>query len=133
LERQLQLPTLNLLGLLFREQERVLFRYETGVRFHLVLFFSPLPFVITSEVAGPALSNVDVMMASSLGKVERERFEIAVPAYFMIIAKPLRYSIATGIVIGFIFYPITMIVSGRRNRSSNELWNIIALHFLFIK
>jgi adenine/guanine/hypoxanthine permease len=108
----------------------------TGVLFLLALFFSPLLFVITSEVTAPALIIVGVLMASSLGNIEWKRFEIAVPAFFTIIAMPLSYSIATGIAIGFIFYPITMIVSGRRkdiHPIMYGLWFIFVLYFVFIK
>jgi AGZA family xanthine/uracil permease-like MFS transporter len=52
-------------------------------------------------------------MVSSLGNINWKQFEIAVPAFLTMIAMPLSYSIATGIAIGFIFYPITMIVKGR--------------------
>lgn len=108
----------------------------TGVLFLLALFFSPLLFVITSEVTAPALIIVGVLMASSLGNIEWKRFEIAVPAFFTIIAMPLSYSIATGIAIGFIFYPITMTVSGRRKEVHPimyGLWIIFVLYFMFIK
>ncbi len=108
----------------------------TGVLFLLALFFSPLLFVITSEVTAPALIIVGVLMASSLGNIEWKRFEIAVPAFFTIIAMPLSYSIATGIAIGFIFYPITMIVSGRGKEVHPimyGLWFIFVLYFVFIK
>lgn len=108
----------------------------TGVLFLLALFFSPLLFVITSEVTAPALIIVGVLMASTLGNIEWKRFEIAVPAFFTIIAMPLSYSIATGIAIGFIFYPITMIVSGRRKEVHPimyGLWFIFVLYFVFIK
>lgn len=108
----------------------------TGVLFLLALFFSPLLFVITSEVTAPALIIVGVLMASSLGNIEWTRFEVAVPAFFTIIAMPLTYSIATGIAIGFIFYPITMIVSGRGKEVHPimyGLWFIFILYFIFIK
>ncbi len=59
-------------------------------------------------------------MVSSLGEIDWKKFEIAVPAFFTIISMPLTYSIATGIAIGFIFYPITMVVSGRRKRDSSN-------------
>jgi adenine/guanine/hypoxanthine permease len=108
----------------------------TGVLFLLALFFSPLLFVITSEVTAPALIIVGILMASALGNIEWKRFEIAVPAFFTIIAMPLSYSIATGIAIGFIFYPITMIVSGRGKEVHPimyGLWFIFVLYFVFIK
>jgi AGZA family xanthine/uracil permease-like MFS transporter len=108
----------------------------TGVLFLLALFFSPLLFVITSEVTAPALIIVGVLMVSTLGNIEWTRFEIAVPAFLTVIAMPLTYSIATGIAIGFIFYPITMILSGRRKEIHPimyGLWVIFVLYFVFIK
>ncbi|MEK5037021.1 NCS2 family permease [Sporosarcina sp. FSL K6-3457] len=108
----------------------------TGLLFLLALFFSPLLFVITSEVTAPALIIVGVLMVSTLGNIEWTRFEIAVPAFFTIIAMPLTYSIATGIAIGFIFYPITMILSGRKKEIHPimyGLWVIFILYFIFIK
>ncbi|MCV5632625.1 NCS2 family permease, partial [Escherichia coli] len=82
--------------------------------FLLALFFSPLLSVVTPAVTAPALIIVGILMVSSLGEIDWKKFEIAVPAFFTIISMPLTYSIATGIAIGFIFYPITMVVSGRR-------------------
>ena len=71
---------------------------------------------MTSAVTAPALIIVGVLMVSSLNKIEWNRFEIAVPAFLTIIAMPLTYSIATGIAIGFVFYPITMILSGNTKK-----------------
>ena len=108
----------------------------TGMLFLLALFFSPLLFVITSEVTAPAMILVGVLMVSSLGNIEWTRFEIAVPAFFTIIAMPLTFSIATGIAIGFIFYPITMILGGRKKEIHPimyALWVIFVLYFVFIK
>lgn len=107
----------------------------TGLLFLLALFFSPLLMIVTSEVTAPALIIVGVLMVSTLGNIEWTRFEVAVPAFFTIIAMPLTYSIATGIAIGFLFYPITMILSGRRKEVHPimyVLWVIFLLYFIFI-
>ncbi|BAQ08830.1 xanthine/uracil/vitamin c permease [Bacillus sp. OxB-1] len=107
-----------------------------GLLFLLSLFFSPLLFVITPAVTAPALIIVGVLMVSALGNIEWNKFEIAVPAFFVIISMPLTYSIATGIAIGFIFYPITMLVSGRRKEIHPIMYGlfvIFILYFLFIK
>lgn len=82
--------------------------------FLTALFFSPLLAVVTEEVTAAALIMVGVLMASSLRFIEWDKLEIAVPAFLTIVAMPLTYSIATGIAFGFIFYPITMLLSGRR-------------------
>ncbi|GGB07956.1 NCS2 family permease [Macrococcus hajekii] len=86
----------------------------TAMCFALALFFSPLMSVVTSAVTAPALVIVGVLMVSSLNQIEWNRFEIAVPAFLTMIMMPLTYSIATGIACGFIFYPVTMIMAGRR-------------------
>jgi len=57
---------------------------------------------------------VGVLMVSSLRLIEWNDFEIAVPAFLTVFMMPMGYSIATGIAVGFIFYPITMILAGRR-------------------
>ena len=83
----------------------------TGICFLAALLFSPLMAVVTSAVTAPALVIVGVLMVSNLGKIDWQKFEIAVPAFLTMIMMPLTYSIATGIACGFIFYPITMIVA----------------------
>ncbi|WP_252504266.1 NCS2 family permease [Sporosarcina sp. Marseille-Q4943] len=108
----------------------------TGTLFLLALFFSPLLFVITPEVTAPALIIVGVLMVSTLGNIEWSKFEVAVPAFFTIITMPLTYSIATGIAIGFVFYPITMLLSGRRKEIHPIMYGlfiIFILYFIFIK
>jgi adenine/guanine/hypoxanthine permease len=102
-----------------------------GGLFLLALFFSPLLSVITAPVTAPALIIVGVLMVSALGKIEWEKFEIATPAFLTMIAMPLTYSIATGIAIGFIFYPITMIVKGRAKEIHPIMYGLFVLFILY--
>ncbi|MBD7945964.1 NCS2 family permease [Psychrobacillus sp. Sa2BUA9] len=107
----------------------------TGVLLLLSLFFYPVLDVVTSYVTAPALIIVGALMVSSLGSIEWTKFEVAVPAFFVVIAMPLTYSIATGIAIGFIFYPITMIVAGRIKEIHPimyGLWVIFVAYFIFL-
>lgn len=106
----------------------------TAILFLLALFFSPLLSVVTSSVTAPALIVVGVMMASALRNIEWDQFEIAVPAFLVVLAMPLAYSIATGIAIGFIFYPITMIAKGRAKEIHPVMYVffvIFILYFIF--
>lgn len=107
----------------------------TGLLFLLSLFFYPVLSVITSYVTAPALIIVGVLMVSALGQIDWKRFEIAVPAFFVILAMPLTYSIATGIAIGFLFYPITMIFAGRIKEIHPimyGLWVVFLCYFIFL-
>lgn len=106
----------------------------TGILFLLSLFFYPVLSVITSYVTAPALIIVGVLMVSAIGKINWNRFEVAVPAFFVIIMMPLTYSIATGIAIGFIFYPITMIAAGKIKEIHPimyGMWVVFVLYFIF--
>jgi len=100
-----------------------------SVLFVAALFFSPLLAVVTEAVTAPALIVVGVLMASSLKHVDWERFEIAVPAFLTVLLMPLTYSIATGIAIGFIAYPITLLAA-RRTREIHPLMVGLAVVFL---
>ncbi|MDP4164426.1 MAG: NCS2 family permease [Bacillota bacterium] len=99
--------------------------------FLLSLFFFPLLSVVTAPVTAPALVIVGVLMVSSLGKIDWTKFEIAVPAFLTMIAMPLSYSIATGIAVGFIFYPITMIVKGRAKEINPIMYVFFVIFVLY--
>lgn len=108
----------------------------TACFFILSIFFFPLLSVITSNVTAPALIIVGVLMVSNLRHIEWDKFEIAVPAFLTLITMPLTYSIATGIAIGFIFYPITMIVKGRIKEIHPVMYFffvVFLLYFIFLK
>jgi adenine/guanine/hypoxanthine permease len=107
----------------------------TAGLFLLSLFFFPLLSVVTTPVTSAALVIVGVLMVSSLTKIEWNRFEIAVPSFLTMIAMPLSYSIATGIAVGFIFYPVTMIVKGKAKEIHPIMYVffvIFLLYFIFL-
>ncbi|RSL30694.1 NCS2 family permease [Salibacterium salarium] len=101
----------------------------TGLLFILALFFSPLLVVVTDQVTAPALIIVGVLMAQSLRLIEWDKLEIALPAFLTVVAMPMTYSIATGIALGFIFYPITMLLKGKRSEVHPVMY---VLFFVFL-
>ncbi|MEC1272633.1 hypoxanthine/guanine permease PbuG [Bacillus subtilis] len=108
----------------------------TGILFLLATFFSPLLSVVTSNVTAPALIIVGALMVAPLGKIAWDKFEVAVPAFLTMIMMPLTYSIATGIAIGFIFYPITMVCKGKAKEVHPIMYGlfvVFVLYFLFLK
>ena len=107
----------------------------TGVLFLLALFISPLLAVVTSAVTAPALIIVGALMVSSLRLIEWDKIEIAIPAFLVVLCMPLGYSIATGIAIGFLFYPITMIVAGRSKEVHPIMYGMFVIflgYFIFL-
>lgn len=107
----------------------------TAICFLIALFFSPVLSVITSAVTAPALILVGVMMSTQLKLIDWDRFEIATPAFFTVLMMPLTGSIATGLAVGFIFYPITMAFKGRLKEVHpimSVLGVIFILYFIFL-
>lgn len=107
----------------------------TGILFLLALFFSPVLSVVTSAVTAPALIIVGALMVSSLKLIEWDKIEIAIPAFLVVLCMPLGYSIATGIAVGFLFYPITMIVAGRGKEIHPIMYGMFVIflcYFIFL-
>jgi AGZA family xanthine/uracil permease-like MFS transporter len=103
----------------------------TALFFLIFMFFSPLLSVVTAAVTAPALIMVGVLMASQLKDIDWNDSVIAVSAFLVILVMPLTYSIAEGIAVGFVFFPLTMLVSKRRKEVSIEMWILFAIFVLY--
>lgn len=79
------------------------------------LFFSPLVGAISNlpAITAPVLIIVGCFMMEGLARIEWKAFDEAFPAFAILISMPLTSSIATGIAIGFITYPLMKLVSGK--------------------
>ena len=104
----------------------------TSLFFFLALFFSPLLAVVTPSVTAPALIIVGVLMVSSLKDIEWDKIEVAIPAFLTVIIMPLAYSIATGIAVGFTFYPITMLITGKGKKIHPIMWALSIVFVLYL-
>lgn len=82
--------------------------------FIVTLFFSPIIASISSlaAITSPALIVVGSYMMSGLAHIEWGKFDEAFPAFAVILMMPLTSSIATGISVGFILYPLLKVVTG---------------------
>ncbi len=103
-----------------------------GILFVIGAFFSPMLTVITSQVTAPALIIVGVLMAQSLKNVHWEQFEIAAPAFITLVGMPFTYSIADGIALGFITYPITMIAAKRGKEVGPMMYALAVIFVIFL-
>ncbi|MEH6938897.1 NCS2 family permease [Bacillus sp. JJ664] len=86
-----------------------------AILFVFAAFFSPLVNSI-SEVAAitsPSLIVVGCLMMGNVRHIEWDHFEEAFPAFLVVITMPLTSSIATGIALGFITYPLLKVVKGK--------------------
>lgn len=103
-----------------------------AVLFAFSMIFSPLLAVVTSNVTAPALIIVGVLMASSLKEIQWDKFEVALPAFLIVIGMPLTYNISYGIAFGFLFYPLLMTVAGRRKELNPLIWVMFVLFLVLL-
>ncbi|WP_067841356.1 NCS2 family permease [Nocardia lijiangensis] len=105
--------------------------------FLLAMFCYPIFAVVAGspEVTSPALIVVGILMARSLGEIDWNRLEYSVPAFITIVMMPLTYSIANGLAMGMIFYPVVMVARGRIKEIHPAMWALLVIflgYFFFL-
>jgi len=87
----------------------------TAVFFLLALFFYPVIRMVGNypPVTAPALVVVGSMMIRNVVKIDWSDYSESMPAFLIMIGIPLTYSIADGLALGFIAYPLIKLASGR--------------------
>jgi len=110
----------------------------TGVLFFLALLFSPLVGMIGSylPITAPALVIVGAMMIQNARKIDWDDSSEGIPAFLTMIGIPLCYSIADGLALGFVSYPLLKLLSGRARSvgvMSYLMAALLAVYFLLIR
>lgn len=93
------------------------------------LFFSGLIGIVPQSATSPALVIVGVLMLGAIKNIDFSDFTEAVPAFFTIVMMPFTYSIANGIAVGMIFYPLMKVTTGKKHEVHKMLY-IFAMLFI---
>ncbi|AYC30208.1 NCS2 family permease [Paenisporosarcina cavernae] len=103
-----------------------------SILFIIAAFFGPFVASLSSvsAITAPALIIVGSLMISAVKHIDWDQFDEAFPAFIIILTMPLTSSIATGIELGFILYPLLKIFKGQA-KSVHPLLYIFAVLFLF--
>jgi AGZA family xanthine/uracil permease-like MFS transporter len=99
--------------------------------FLLALLFSPLIAMVGSypPITAPALVVVGALMMQNAARVDWKDYGESIPAFLTMIGIPLSYSIADGLALGLISYPIIKLLSGK-GRGVNWLTYLLAAALL---
>ncbi len=100
----------------------------TALCFILAMAFAPLVLAVPGWATAPALIIVGVLMVSPLKDIDWKDLTDAIPAFFAATMMAIFYSITAGIAIGFIFYCIVKIVTGK----AREIHPILAVVTLLL-
>lgn len=101
-----------------------------AVLFLIALFFTPILKAIPAFATTPVLVIVGAMMLSQLKDLRWGDMAEVIPAFLTLFMIPLTYSIAEGLSMGFISYPIAKSFQGKGHEVSKGTWVIAGLFIL---
>lgn len=107
----------------------------TAILLGLSIFFIPLLQAIPAYATTPTLVIIGVLMLSSISLINWQDLAEAIPAFLTLFTIPLTFSIAEGLSIGFISYPILKTCQGKSHEVSRETWilaGIFVVRFVFM-
>jgi len=103
--------------------------------FLLSLLFTPVLEAIPGFATAPALVLVGVLMLSAITEIDWQDLTEAIPAFLTIFFIPFAFSIAAGLSIGLIAYPILKTFQGKAREVSVGTWILAAIflaRFIFM-
>jgi AGZA family xanthine/uracil permease-like MFS transporter len=106
--------------------------------FVIALFFYPVITMVGSypPITAPALVLVGALMARNVTKIEWSDTAEAVPAFLTVIGIPLTNSVADGLALGLVSYPIIKALSGRLKDVTWAMWIlalVLVLYFVLVR
>ena len=107
----------------------------TSILFALAIFFAPLLSAIPPFATAPVLLIVGVLMAGSITKINWDDPAESIPSFLTILFIPLTFSIAEGLAVGFISYPVLKAIQGKAHETDVTVWILAAiflLRFIFL-
>ncbi|MEI4831206.1 NCS2 family permease [Bacillus sp. FJAT-53711] len=86
-----------------------------AILFAVAAFFGPLVGAVSgvAAITSPSLIIVGSLMMGAVRHIDWDAFDEAFPAFLVILTMPLTSSIATGIALGFISYPLMKMAKGQ--------------------
>ncbi|MET3575995.1 NCS2 family permease [Bhargavaea ullalensis] len=101
----------------------------TGFLFLASLLFLPFIHLIPDNAIAPILLIIGGLMVQNIRNIDLSDLTEAFPAIFLIAMIPFTQSIADGIAVGFILYPLLKLADGKARDVAKPLY-VIALLFL---
>ena len=111
----------------------------TACLFLSALFFAPLVRMIGGgyvvgettfyPITAPVLIIVGCLMARNLVHINWRQWDEALPSYLIVVGMPLTFSIADGMALGFISYPLIKLFCGKAREVH---WCIYLIAILFV-
>jgi len=101
-----------------------------GLLFLCSIFFVPVIKLIPDSAIAPILMIIGGLMLQNIRHLDVKDLSESFPSFFIIAMIPFTYSIADGMAIGFILYPILKIALGKAKEVSLPLYLISSLFLI---
>lgn len=98
-----------------------------AVLFVAALFFTPIIQAIPAVATAPALVVVGIFMFQSAAELDLTELRDAAPAFIIILATPLTFSIAEGIGLGLVAHALIYLATGRARQVHGLVYVLAAL------
>ena len=106
-----------------------------GALFVLALFFIPIFAAIPAFATTPTLVIVGAMMLAEVREINWDDMAETIPAFLTVFLIPLTFSIAEGLAIGFITYPLLKAFQGKAKEVPIGTWiiaGVFVARFIFM-
>ncbi|MFB3161435.1 NCS2 family permease [Neobacillus sp. 179-J 1A1 HS] len=101
----------------------------TGLFFLVSILFIPVIKIVPASAVSPILILIGVLMLQNIVHISIDDLTESLPALLIIVLIPLTYSIADGMAIGFVLYPLLKLLMGKGREVHPALY-LIALLFV---
>jgi AGZA family xanthine/uracil permease-like MFS transporter len=104
-----------------------------AVLFLVALFFSPVIAMLGgyAPITAPALVFVGALMLRNVADLDWRDFTELLPSFLVLTGIPLTFSIADGLALGFISYPLVKLLAGRAHELRAPSWIVAGLLVLY--
>ncbi|MBS5793467.1 MAG: NCS2 family permease [Lachnospirales bacterium] len=102
----------------------------TGILFLVALIFSPIFIAIPGFATAPTLIIVGLFMIENVVNIDFSDYTEGLPAFITIIMMPFAYSIADGLVFGFLSYVFIKFLTGKSKDISKVMYILSVLFII---
>lgn len=102
----------------------------TGILFLVALIFSPIFIAIPGFATAPTLIIVGLFMIENVVNIDFSDYTEGLPAFITIIMMPFAYSIADGLVFGFLSYVFIKLLTGKSKDISKVMYILSVLFII---
>ncbi|OTN90004.1 hypothetical protein A5819_002502 [Enterococcus sp. 7E2_DIV0204] len=104
----------------------------SGVCFFLALLALPFLSYIPDSALAPAIIITGFLMIQQIKTLHFDDFSDYFPAMLMIVLIPFTMNISDGMAFGFVAYPLTKWVAGKKSELSLPMWLISGLFLMYL-